>query len=127
MANIFLSHRGSDTELAERLAEVLRASGHQVWLDTWEIRVGDQIVEKITGGLEGATFLIVCYSSEGMSSWMTIEWTSALAAQLSGMGIKVLPARLSGAEAPGILIGTKYADLMADWDKGVRDLLRAVE
>ncbi len=127
MANVFLSHRGADVVLAERLAEDIRASGHQVWLDIWEIRVGDQVVEKMNEGLKGAAYLVVCYSSVGMAPWMTIEWSAALAAQLNGKKIRVLPVRLSGTSAPAILEGTKYADPMSDWDKGVADLLRAMK
>ncbi len=127
MANVFLSHRGADSDLAKQLAEDISAQGHQVWLDIWEIGVGDQIIEKMNEGLEGATYLVVCYSSLGMAPWMTIEWSSALAAQLNGKKIKVLPVRLSGACAPAILEGTKHADLMKDWSRGVKDLLRSIK
>lgn len=127
MANVFVSHRGADEALAERLAVEIRHAGHQVWLDTWEVLVGDQIVEKMETGLAGSTYLVVCYSSAGMASWMNIEWMSALARQLNGEGVKVLPVRLSGSDAPAILRGTKYADLIADWTSGVAELLKAIK
>jgi hypothetical protein len=62
-----------------------------------------------------------------MAPWINIEWTSALARQLNGGGVKVLPARLSGTDAPAIMAGTKYADLMKDWKQGVSDLLKAIK
>lgn len=127
MANVFISHRGSDTAAAERLATQIRAAGHSVWLDVWEIGVGDQIVSRINEGLQGALYLVLCYSSSGMSDWMNIEWTSVLTRQLEGRAVKVLPVRLSGIEAPAILEGTKYADLVSDWDKGIIALLRAIK
>jgi hypothetical protein len=68
MANLFLSHRGADAKEAERLALELRAKGHQVWLDVWEIQIGDSIVGKIDDGLTGATYLILCYSNQGVSA-----------------------------------------------------------
>jgi hypothetical protein len=37
MANVFVSHRGPDLDGAERLAECIRAAGHNVWLDVWKI------------------------------------------------------------------------------------------
>ncbi len=126
MANVFISHRGADSSLARKLGKEIRAAGHRVWLDRWEIGAGDQIIEKINLGLEGAAFLIVCYSSQGMAPWMTIEWSSALAAQLNGNNIKVLPVRLSGTKGPAILEGTKYADLIQDWSTALDELLKAI-
>jgi len=127
MANVFFSHRGADAVLAEQLAEEIRSAGHSVWLDTWEVTVGDQIIERMNEGLTGSAYLVVCYSSAGMAPWMNIEWMSALARQLNGEGVKVLPVRLSGNDAPAILSGTKYADLIANWKHGVAELLRAIK
>jgi hypothetical protein len=127
MANVFISHRTADLPLAERLAREIRNAGHEVWLDEWKISVGDSIVEKINEGLQGATYTILCYSSAGvMSPWMSREWMATLSRQLNGRGVKVLPARLSGGEAPAILDDIKYADLVKDWSVGVADLLRAI-
>ncbi len=127
MPNVFVSHRGGDTQEAERLADEIRNAGHQVWLDVWEIDVGDSIVERINAGLEGATYLVLCYSSSGVTSpWMSREWMSALARQLNGYGVKVLPVLLTGGEPPAILADVKYADLVADWAQGVSELLQAI-
>jgi hypothetical protein len=127
MANVFVSHRTADLELAERLAISLRGAGHEVWLDEWKINVGDSIVEKIDQGLQGATYVIVCYSSAGvMSPWMSREWMASLSRQLNGRGVKLLPARLSGGEAPAILDDIRYADFVKDWSKGLADLLRSI-
>ena len=62
MANVFVSHRSADAGLAEQLASEVRAAGHKVWLDRWEIAIGDELAEKMNEGLEGATYVIVCYS-----------------------------------------------------------------
>lgn len=126
MANVFLSHRKADAAEAERLAQELKAAGHQVWFDEWEINIGDSIVERINQGLEGATYLVLCYSSSGMSGWVNREWMSALARQLEGKGVKILPVLLTGGKAPAILADIKHAELVDDWDKGVQALLRAI-
>jgi len=123
----FISHRGEDADLAERLAKDIRRAGFQVWLDEWEINLGDSIVEKINAGLENARYVVLCYSKAGvLSPWMGREWMSALARQLHGYGVKVLPVRLSGGEPPAILADIKYADLVKDWPRGVSELLRAM-
>jgi hypothetical protein len=127
MANVFISHRKADVTLAERLAQEIKAAGHEVWFDDWKIDIGDSIVEKINQGLEGTAYLVLCYSSSGMSDWVNREWMSALARQLSGQSVKILPVLLSGGERPAILADIKYADLVKDWHNGVRDLLKAVK
>ena len=125
MPNVFICHRSADKALAEQLSEEFRAAGHDVWLDLWEIGIGDSVVAKIDKGLGAANYLVLCYSSAGPSDWTDREFHSTLHRQLSGQPVKVLPARLSGGEPPAIVADIKYADLVADWKKGVAELLRA--
>jgi len=124
---VFISHRGEDIDTVERLAAQLRQAGFEVWLDKWNISVGDSIIERINAGLENARYLILCYSeAEVLSPWMSREWMAALAQQLNGYEVKVLPVRLSGGKPPAIMADIKYADLVKDWNKGMADLLSAM-
>ena len=127
MANIFISYRGPDAALAERLAQALKDAGHTVWFAEWEINIGDSIVQRIAEGLEKSAYLVLGYSTSGLSDWVDREWQSTLAQQLNGHGVKILPVLLSGGQPPGILADIKYADLVKDWDKGVEALLRAIK
>ena len=128
MANVFISHRKQDSRRAERLASEIRNVGHNVWLDEWKISVGDSIIERINEGLEGASYLVLCYSSSGVRSpWMGREWMSALARQLNGHNVRILPVLLTGGQAPAILQDVKYADLVRDWSGGLNELLRAIK
>ena len=127
MANVFLSHRGADENEAERLAEEVRKAGHQVWLDKWELQPGDSIIDKINAGLTAADYVVVCYSTHGITSpWMAREWMSTLAAQLQGRKVKIIPALLTGGGFPAILADIKYVNLTKDWPAGVAELLRAL-
>ncbi len=127
MASVFVSHRGADQDAAERLARELRNRGHVVWLDAWKINIGDSIIERINDGLSGSSYLVLCYSDAGSTSpWMSREWMSTLARQLSGAQARLLPVRLSGGSPPVILADLKYADLVADWSTGVDALCDAV-
>ena len=112
MANVFVSHRSSDVATAVKLAEEIRNAGHNVWLDEWEINLGDSIIDRMNQGLTGATFLVICCSSAGVVvPWMGREWMSALARQLNGKNIRLLPVLLEGGAPPAILEDIKYADL----------------
>ena len=127
MANVFISHRRADAVEAARLAADLRAAGHEVWLDDDEIAIGDSIPGRMNEGVERARYVVVCYSSSGVNSpYMKSEWLSALARQLDGRGVKLLPVRLTGDETPAILADLKHADLVRDWNAGVAELLRAI-
>jgi hypothetical protein len=57
---------------------------------------------------------------------MSKEWMSALARQLEGYNIKILPVRLSGGRPPAIMAGIKYADLVGNWEHGMQDLIKAL-
>jgi len=127
VANVFISHRKSDDLEAERLADEIRNAGHNVWLDEWNIALGDSIIERINEGLEGAGYVIVCYSSTGITSpWMGREWMSALANQLNGKSVKVLPVVLTGGQPPFILSDLLHIDLTKDWADGIKRLLRSI-
>jgi hypothetical protein len=127
MPSVFVSHRGADAQAAEKLATEIRAAGHDVWLDEWQLNVGDSIIEKMNAGLQSAEYVVLCYSDQGvLAPWISREWMSALARQLESAGVRLLPVRLSGGNAPAILSDIKYADLVADWSRGVKDLLKAI-
>lgn len=124
---MFISYRKNDLAQAERLANEVRNLGHRVWLDEWKIDLGDSIIERMNEGLEEATYVIVCYSSSGITSaWMGREWMSTLARQLNGHDVKLLPVQLTGNEPPAILADLKYANFTKDWSQGVAELLRAI-
>jgi hypothetical protein len=127
MANVFISHRGADRAAADRLARELRDRGHDVWIDTWKIKIGDSIIEQIDRGLSAASFLVLCCSdAPSASPWMDREWMSALARQLEGANVRVLPVRLTGGTLPPILADVKYADLVGQWRDGVDAICKAL-
>ncbi|MFJ3926709.1 toll/interleukin-1 receptor domain-containing protein [Streptomyces sp. NPDC090022] len=127
MAGVFISHRSVDGDEAEVLGTALVGLGHQVWLDVWEVGVGVSIVGAMERGLADATHLVLCLSDAGVHApWTAREWMSALARQLDGAGITLLPVRLTGGSPPAILADIRYADLVTDWEAGVAELDRAL-
>jgi hypothetical protein len=127
MARVFVSYRSGEVDSARQLAADVQARGHAVWLDEWEISVGDSVIEKIDSGLEAIEFLILCYSGAGVHSpWMSREWMSTLARQLEGAGVKILPVRFPGGEPPALLADIKYIDLSTNWDVGINQLHAAL-
>jgi hypothetical protein len=127
VAHVFVSYRSPDVTEATALAREIRAAGHDVWLDKWEIAVGDSIVVEIDRGLAAARYVVLCYSSTGNDTpWQSREWRPTLARQLNGVPVKILPVRISGGGPPPILADIRYADLVRDWNEGIRELLAAI-
>jgi hypothetical protein len=125
--NVFVSHRGADGDVAERIAAEIRDVGHDVWLDRWEIDVGDSVVGEIDQGLAAADYLVLCCSARGTDTpWISREWMVTLHRQLEGKGVKLLPAILDGGALPAILDDIKPANLARDWSAGMAELLRAI-
>ena len=121
---VFISHRGTDLALAQRLAKDIKNAGHEVWLDVWEIGVGDSIVSKVNSGLFDSAFLVLCLSEDGvLSPWISREWMSALAQHLNGSGVTILPVRLSGGRPPAILADIYYADAVSDYTQALKEIL----
>ena len=110
-----------------KLVRDIQAAGHEVWFDDWKIDLGDSIVGRVNEGLEGMSYLVLCYSSSGMSDWVDREWMSALSRQLSGQQVKILPVLLSGGKSPAILADIKYANLFKDWSKEMQVLLKSIK
>lgn len=61
--DVFVCHASEDKlEVALPLAEALKCRGLRVWIDTYELRIGDSLREKIDAGLATSRFGIVILS-----------------------------------------------------------------
>ncbi|MCJ7662052.1 MAG: toll/interleukin-1 receptor domain-containing protein [Anaerolineales bacterium] len=59
---VFISYSHADSKFVNELADKLNASGVDVWIDKWKIKVGDSITGKINDGIGSSDFLIVVLS-----------------------------------------------------------------
>jgi hypothetical protein len=89
---VFISHSFKDHDFVLLLAEKLRKDLIDVWIDDWELKAGDSIVEKINQGLEQSSLLIIIFSEHSIKSdWILRELNSTLMRQLTKKDIKILP------------------------------------
>ncbi|HKP52644.1 MAG TPA: SUMF1/EgtB/PvdO family nonheme iron enzyme [Chloroflexia bacterium] len=124
---IFLSHSSHDTEAVRHLAEDLKRVGLQVWLDDWEIRVGDIIPQKVQEGLDASDYLAVWMTRDAMESgWVEREWQTRLYDEANNRSKIVLPLLAEDIQLPGFLRPKRYADFRRDYGQGLLDLLRVV-
>lgn len=123
----FLSHSSDDKPFIRRLASDLKASGIQVWLDEWSIKVGDSIPEKISQGLaESDYFLFAASRNSVRSEWVKRELNSALLKEVEKRAVSVLPLKLDDCELPLIIQDKKYANFSESYKRGLSELLLAM-
>lgn len=92
---VFISHASEDHNFVLQLAEKLKKDNIDVWVDDWELKVGDSIVQSINEGLEKSSFLVVVLSEYSIkSNWVLRELNSTLMRQLGKDHIVILPVLL---------------------------------
>lgn len=127
---VFLSYAQEDKPVARRLAERLRAAGLRVWVDEWELAVGDSLLPQIEKALTSNDLLLVLLSPRSVESpWVQLEFSSLLIRELKDRAITLIPALIEDCEIPPVLADRVHLDLRADFDKGLERFisqLRAV-
>jgi len=121
----FISYSPDDSAFVDRLAEDLVANGVGVWLDRWEICVGDSITDRIQQGLIESDYLLVVLSPESVDCpWVREELNGARIQQLESRQVVVLPVLYRDCKIPPALRDLRYADFRGNrYKQGVQDLL----
>jgi len=130
MARVFLSHASPDKPVVRRIADALRAAGHEPWLDEEEILVGQSIPAAVERGLRGADFVVVCLSKAAAErGWVEAERDATLMQQLRERKERLLPVRLEEVAPPHLLAPLAYVDLFPDsqsFERGIAQLTRSI-
>ena len=128
MKSIFLSHCSEDKSLARRIARDLQRAGIAVWLDEWEILVGQSISQKIEHGLRTSDLIALLLTRSSIESgWVEKEWRAKLWDEVRSGEVTILPLRADDCEMPYLLRDRRYADFRADYKEALDDLLRAIK
>ena len=126
--SIFICYSSKDKRFVETLYNDLKEKEIDVWLDKWEIEVGDSITQKIEEGIENNDYLALILSKNSVeSSWVKLEFSSALIKELDSKFIMILPILIENCKIPTLLVDKKYADFREDYQKGLDALLSAID
>ena len=91
LRDVFISHAGEDKEdVARPIAEALAAAGWSVWLDEYEVTVGDRLTRSINAGLASSRFGVVVLSRAFFAKHWPREELEGLAAKEAATGSKVI-------------------------------------
>ena len=124
---VFISYSHEDRDFAHKLAGSLVSSNVHVWIDTWELGVGDSIVERIQSAIGKSDCLCVVLSKSAVqSAWCKKEINAGLLRELQERRVVVLPLLIEDCELPVFLRDKLYADFRTDFQSGLRVLLPAI-
>jgi len=80
--HLFLSHSSKDDAWVATLAEELNLCGVDVWLDAWELRVGDDLHERISEAIQRSRFVAVVITKNfSESKWVKGAEVSSASSQ----------------------------------------------
>ena len=81
--DFFLSRRGSVTEIAREVADVLTESGYKVFVQDYDFLLGDSVIERMHDGVKNARDLIILFTRDyEQSPYCRKEFTSFEAQRL---------------------------------------------
>src|SRR6266404_6337327 len=124
---VFISHSSKDNEFVEKLAKHLIQAKAHVWVDTWELKVGDSLIQKIQDAIKTASALLVVLSKASVASeWCKRELSAGLMRELDEKRVVVLPVLVEDCEIPVFLREKMYADFRKDFKTGLKELVEAV-
>ncbi|HEX2906611.1 MAG TPA: HEAT repeat domain-containing protein [Phototrophicaceae bacterium] len=85
--HVFVSYKHEDNDFATMVIRQLQLAGFQIWIDTEQLRAGENWRESINYAIKEALALVLIISPEARASeYVTYEWAFA-----QGAGVKIVP------------------------------------
>lgn len=124
---VFISYSHSDAFIVNKLAAHLVKHNANVWVDTWELNVGDSILNRVQDAIQESSALLVILSKTSVESeWCKKELSAGLMRELDEKRVVVLPVLVEDCEIPLFLREKMYADLRTDFNQGLHNVLDAI-
>lgn len=121
---VFISHSHQDKDFVDRLAMQLVYHRVRVWVDRWELNVGDSLTTRIEREISGASALLLVLSRASVASdWVRRELNAGLVRELEEKRVVVMPVLKEECDVPLFLRDKLYADFRTDFDSGLSRLL----
>jgi hypothetical protein len=103
MADVFLCHNSANKEAVEYIANRLENEGISVWLDTFNLIVGERFTPKIEAALESCETIAVFVGQIGRGPYQNEEFDYAVNVR-GTRGARIIPVLLPGA-TPNMITG----------------------
>lgn len=127
---VFVSHASEDKErFVARFAARLRENGVDAWLDQWEMKPGDSLVDRIfEQGLKSAQAVIIVLSAVSVRKpWVREELNNSVVSRIN-RGLKIIPVVIDKCEIPEALAATLWqrVDDLEHYDDAFHRILDAI-
>lgn len=127
---VFVSHASEDKDrFVVDFARRLRDNGVNAWLDKWEMKPGDSLVDKIfEEGLKEAQAVIVVLSTASVQKpWVREELNVSVVNRIS-RGTRLIPVVIDECEVPECLRSTLWQRIenLADYSQDLQRILSAI-
>lgn len=127
---VFVSHASEDkTRFVVEFARRLREKGVDAWLDQWEMKPGDSLVDKIfEEGLKEASAVIVVLSKTSVQKpWVREELNASVVSRIS-RGTKLIPVVIDDCDVPESLRSTLWqrVDNLDDYEHSLQRILSVI-
>ena len=115
--DVFVSYNMADEEIATKIAEYLESQkindrSIRVFFAPWDIKPGDNFIDKINVGLSRAKFFVPILSPDALyAKWPTAEITASLVSDPSGTLGRVIPILVKPCILPPLLAIRTWIDL----------------
>jgi len=124
---VFISYSSKDKSFVERLSQKLVDKRIGVWLDKWEMKPGDSLIDKIQNALEDSSYLLVVLSKHYIQSeWCRKEQNAGLIKEINSKKVVVIPILLEDCSIPIFLQEKVYADFRQRFDDGFIELFKSL-
>lgn len=122
--DIFISHSSKDKSAAVHLAKVLNFCAIDVWLDDWELEVGQSLTDEISKAMDDSRYIAILITENyNKTVWTKTEYKKALAREQKEQRTVMLPLIIGEAVIPDFLEDKIYIDLRTEFYKGIVNLV----
>jgi hypothetical protein len=125
---VFISYSHQDKKWASLIADNVRQAGHEVWIDSWNVKIGDNLLKRIEEGLTNADALIFIISKNSLASKGVMHEFSAIAfGEISNKKQRIVPVLIDKSPVPNYLAQYLYLDLTNDFEIGLKKLINTLD
>ncbi len=122
--NIFISHSSRDKAAATRLATTLNFCAIDVWLDDWELEVGQSLIDEIARAMDNSRYIAILITENyNTTVWTKTEYKKAVSREQKENRTVMLPLIVGEAQIPDFLEDKLYIDLSQDFFSGITKLV----
>jgi hypothetical protein len=122
--DIFISHSSRDKPAAMHLAKTLNFCSIDVWLDDWELEIGQSLTDEIAKAMDDSRYIAILITENyNKTVWTKTEYKKAVAREQKEGRPVMLPLIVGEALIPDFIEDKIYIDLRTNYYCGIVQLV----